>query len=214
MLPDMERTVLTRAAFVLAGGKSSRMGVGVDGAKIDKAFLNFRGQTLLNRALETVRSICKTVAIVGDPARFSTHAELKDVAVVQDIFPGCGPLGGIHAALTQSSAELNLMLAVDMPFVSKALLDFLFATAESNAASVTVPKIAKGWQPLCAIYRREFAHSAERALREGNYKIDTLFRDISVHAIEASELIAAGFETNFFNVNTPKDLLAVKEKLQ
>jgi molybdopterin-guanine dinucleotide biosynthesis protein A len=190
------------------------MGTGIDGAKIDKAFLDFRGQTLLHRALETARSVCATVAIVGDPARFASYAALKNEAVVPDIFPGCGPLAGIHAALMQSSAQLNLMLAVDMPFVSKALLDFLFTTAERTDASVTVQKIGQGWQPLCAIYRREFAQSAEQALREGKYKIDTLFRSISVHAIEAPQLIAAGFsESNFFNVNTPQDHLGVKQKL-
>ena len=191
------------------------MGTGIDGAKIDKAFLEFRGQTLLNRALETVRALCEKVAIVGDPAKFASRAALKDEAVVVDIFPACGPLGGIHAALLQSSADLNLMLAVDMPFVSQALLDFLFTTADRNAASVTVPKIGKGWQPLCAIYRRDFAQSAEEALRAGKYKIDALFRDISVHAIGAPELIAAGFsENNFFNVNTPEDHLIVKQNLR
>jgi molybdopterin-guanine dinucleotide biosynthesis protein A len=215
MLSDMETTVLTRAAFVLAGGRSSRMGAGIDGAKIDKAFLEFRGQTLLNRALETVRALCEKVAIVGDPAKFASHAALKDEVVVGDIFPGCGPLGGIHAALLQSSADLNLMLAVDMPFVAQAFLDFLFTTAERNTASVTVPKIGKGWQPLCAIYRRDFAQSAEEALRAGKYKIDALFCDISVNAIEAPELIAAGFsENNFFNVNTPEDHLIVKQNLR
>jgi molybdenum cofactor guanylyltransferase len=214
MLFHMDTSALTRAAFVLAGGKSSRMGAGIDGAGIDKAFLDFRGQTLLNQALGTARAVCEKVAIVGDPAKFASHPALKNEAVVVDIFPGCGPLGGIHAALLQSSAELNLMLAVDLPFVSKALLDFLFTAAEKNDASVTVPKIGKGWQPLCAIYRREFAQSAELALREGKYKIDTLFRSISVHAIEVSELLAAGFsENNFFNVNTPQDHLTVKQSL-
>jgi molybdopterin-guanine dinucleotide biosynthesis protein A len=214
MLLHMDRSVLTRAAFVLAGGKSSRMGTGVDGAGIDKAFLDFRGQTLLHRALETARAVCATVAIVGDPAKFASHAALKNEAVVLDIFPGCGPLAGIHAALMQSSAQLNLMLAVDMPFVSKALLDFLFTTAEGNDASVTVPKIGMGWQPLCAIYRREFAQSAGQALRAGKHKIDALFRGVSVHAIEARQLTTASFsESDFFNVNTPQDHLAVKQKL-
>jgi molybdopterin-guanine dinucleotide biosynthesis protein A len=210
----MERSVLTRAAFVLAGGKSSRMGSGADGSKIDKALLEFRGQTLLHRVLETARAVCERVAIVGDPAKFARHAALKDEVLVRDVFPECGPLGGIHAALVQSPAELNLMLPVDMPFVSKTLLEFLFATAEENDALVTVPKIGKGWQPLCAIYRPEFAPSAEEALRAGKCKIDTLFRDISLHTIEAPELIAAGFsENNFFNVNTPQDQLTVKQNL-
>jgi molybdopterin-guanine dinucleotide biosynthesis protein A len=130
---------------------------------------------------------------------------------VADIFSGCGPLAGIHAALVHSPAELNLMLAVDMPFVSRELLAFLFAAAEdeNNHAVITVPRTSKGLQPLCAIYRRDFSTAAEQALRAGKYKIDAAFSSVSVRVIEEAELAATGFsEQSFFNVNTPQDRLA------
>ena len=199
--------------FLLAGGKSSRMGA-------DKAFLEFGGQTLMDRALTVMGAVCGKVTIVGDPARFAQYGSSKydaakyDTAkygsVVADIFPGCGPLAGIHAALVHSPAELNLMLAVDMPFVSRELLAFLFATAEDedNHAIVTVPRTSKGFQPLCAVYRRDFAVVAEQALRAGKYKIDAAFSIVSVRVIEEDELAAAGFsERSFFNVNTPQERL-------
>src|ERR1035441_205521 len=103
MLSLMSTKVHSRAGYVLAGGKSSRMGV-----NIDKAFLEIGGQTLLERAVSVVGLVCGEVAVVGDPAKFGTARP-----VVSDIFLGCGPLGGIHTALVHSSAELNLMLAVD-----------------------------------------------------------------------------------------------------
>jgi molybdopterin-guanine dinucleotide biosynthesis protein A len=190
----------SRAGFLLAGGKSTRMGR-------DKAFLEFDGQTLLDRALNLLAGSCPSVAIVGDPARFPNYER-----VVADVFPGCGPLAGIHAALAHSSAGLNLVLAVDMPWVSLELLAFLFATAESNHATVNVPRIGHGLQPLCAVYRPQFLPVAERALREGNYKVDAAFAAVSTRIIEAAELAAAGFsERNFVNVNTPADLLAGRE---
>jgi len=128
---------------------------------------------------------------------------------VADIFSGCGPLAGIHAALVHSPAELNLMLAVDMPFVSTELLAFLFAVAENNDAIITVPRASKGLQPLCAVYRRSFSTVAEEALRAGKYKIDAAFSSVSIRVIEDVELAAAGFsEQSFFNVNTPQDRLA------
>ena len=176
----------------------------------DKAFLDFGGQTLLDRALAVMGGVCDRVAIVGDPVRFAKyespkHESTKYESVVADIFSGCGPLAGIHAALVHSSAELNLMLAVDMPFVSRELLAFLFETAEKTDAIITVPRTSKGLQPLCAVYRRDFCSTAEQALRAGKYKIDAAFSGVSVHAIEEGELAAAGFsEQNFFNVNTPK----------
>ena len=64
-------------------------------------------------ALDLARSVTFDVRIVGSQEKFAPFAP-----VVEDIFPDCGPLGGIHAALRASSTELNMMLAVDMPFVS------------------------------------------------------------------------------------------------
>jgi len=190
--------------FLLAGGKSSRMGS-------DKAFLDFGGQTLLDRALAVMDSVCGRVVIVGDPARFAKYESPKCESVVADIFPGCGPLGGIHAALVHSSAQLNLMLAVDMPFVSRELLAFLFAAAENTDATITVPRTTQGLQPLCAVYRRNFGTIAEQALRAGKYKIDAAFVDVTLRVIEESELAAAGFsERSFFNVNTPQDRVAAE----
>ena len=197
--------------FVLAGGKSSRMGMNTD-----KAFLDFGGQTLLDRALSVMGTVCDSVAIVGDPAKFAkcgstNYGSAKYKSVVADIFSGCGPLAGIHAALVHSPAELNLMLAVDMPFVSTKLLAFLFAAAEHNDAIVTVPRTTHGLQPLCAVYRRDFSTTAEQALRAGNYKIDAAFAGVSIRVIEEAELAAAGFsERSFFNVNTPHDRLAAE----
>jgi molybdopterin-guanine dinucleotide biosynthesis protein A len=207
MLSHMSRAVPSRMGFVLAGGKSSRMGAGPGK---DKVFLEFGGQTLLDRALSVMGTVCDRVAIVGDPTKFAKYD-----SVVADIFPGCGPLAGIHAALVHSSAELNLMLAVDMPFVSVELLAFLSAAAEkSDDAVATVPRSGRGLQPLCAVYRRDFSTVAELALQTGNYKIDATFSSVSVRVIEEDELAAAGFsEQSFFNVNTPQDRLAAEGRI-
>ena len=188
------------AGFILAGGKSSRLGV-------EKAFLEFGGRTLLDRALALMREACGEAAIVGDPEKFASYG-----AVVTDLYRNCGPLGGIHAALLQSSADLNLMVAVDMPFVSGELLAFLLATATTSDAVVVVPRTARGFQPLCAVYRRAFAAAADEALRAGKYKIDAVFSRVPVRMIGEDELERAGFsERIFFNINTPDDLRAAQE---
>jgi molybdopterin-guanine dinucleotide biosynthesis protein A len=182
-------------AFILAGGNSTRMGT-------DKAFVMLDGRTLLARALDRCRTITSEVWIVGDRKKFAPFAP-----VVEDVFPGCGPLAGIHAALRTSGTDLNLVLAVDLPFVSPALLHFLVAQARQNGAMVTVPRAGKGWQPLCAVYRRIFADAAETALRAGRYKIDALFEDAVTQAVGEEELRSAGFSPEVFrNLNTPEEL--------
>ena len=190
------------AAFILAGGKSSRMGS-------DKAFVKLDNRTLLAHAMDLARSVTPEVCIVGDAAKFAAFGP-----VVEDMFRGCGPLGGIHAALRASQTELNLVLAVDVPFVSLAFVQYLVTRARnSGSALATVPRAAGGWQPLCAVYRREFADSAEDALRSGTYKIDALFNVVQVQAIEEEELAEAGFSPRLFrNLNTPDDLQAARER--
>jgi molybdopterin-guanine dinucleotide biosynthesis protein A len=191
----MDGPTVDVAAFVLAGGKSTRMGS-------DKAFVILDGSTLLSRALDLARTVTDNVHIVGSAEKFAAFAP-----VVEDVFRDCGPLGGIHAALRSSPAELNLMLALDLPFVPSTLLKHLIARARSSAAIATVPRAGGGWQPLCAIYRREFADAAEKALHAGRYKIDALFNDFKVQAIEEEDLVHAGFAPAIFrNLNTKDDL--------
>lgn len=173
----------------------------------DKAFLEFRGRTLLERAIETVGEVCGEVTIVGDAAKFASYGR-----VVSDVYPGCGPLAGIHAALLHSSLELNLVMAVDLPFVSGELIAFLMAIASETDARVVVPRTSSGFQPLCAVYRRAFAAAAEEALRAGKYKIDAVFPAVVVRIIDEAELLRAGFsERMFLNVNTPEDLRTAEQ---
>jgi molybdenum cofactor guanylyltransferase len=188
------------AALILAGGKSTRMGA-------DKVFVMLDGQTLLERALELARLVTADVRIVGSAEKFAGFAP-----VVEDIFRECGPLGGIHAGLRSSSAELNLVLAVDVPFVPVELLRYLMVRARESEAIAVVPRVG-GWQPLCAVYRREFAGMAESALRKGQYKIDALFDSVLTEAIEQAELEAAGFSAEMFrNLNTPEELALAQIK--
>jgi len=200
-MPEMNVTARTVSAFILAGGKSTRMGA-------DKAFVTLEGRTLLSRMLDLARSVTPDAWIVGDREKFAPFAP-----VVEDIFPGCGPLGGIHAALRASQSELNLMLAVDVPFVSIALVQFLLTRAgNSQRADVTVSRANGGLQPLCAVYRRNFADAAEEALRARHYKIDALFDDAIVQVIGEEELETAGFAPRIFrNLNTPEDLASARE---
>jgi molybdenum cofactor guanylyltransferase len=187
-------------AFVLAGGQSTRMGR-------DKAFVTFEGRTLLARALDLTHSVSSDVRIVGDRDKFGEIAP-----VVEDIFAGCGPLGGIHAALRSSSADLNLIVAVDMPLLTPDLLRYLVERARESAAIVTAPHCGGGNQPLCAVYRRVFADAAELALKEGHLKIDALFANESTQVIAEDELRAKGFSSGIFrNLNTPDELARAQQ---
>jgi molybdenum cofactor guanylyltransferase len=186
-------------AFILAGGKSSRMGA-------DKAFLQLGDETLLARALKLAGAVAGDVRIVGDARNFSGFGR-----VVEDVYRDRGPLGGIHAALSSSVTELSLMLAVDLPFVGPKFLEYVLLRARESGATVTVPHTNSGLQPLCAAYRGGFAAVAEQSLREGKNKIDSLFARVETCVIEEKELVRAGFSVEMFrNLNTPEEFEVAK----
>jgi molybdenum cofactor guanylyltransferase len=190
-------------AFILAGGKSARMGS-------DKAFLEFDGETLLSRALKTARAVAQEARIVGDLKRFAAISP-----VVEDLYPNHGPLAGIHAALSASQTEWNLILAVDLPLIPAGFLQYLVRQATTTDAVVTVPRTSEGWQPLCGVYRRDFMAIAERQLRAGRNKIDPLFDEVKTRIIDQEELARTGFsEEIFWNLNTPQDLETAREHFQ
>jgi molybdenum cofactor guanylyltransferase len=201
--PWYDRGMEVVSAFVLAGGQSTRMGT-------EKALIELGGQTLLARALALVTGVTPRVRILGSKARFGAFGE-----VVEDEFPDHGPLGGIHAALRASRSELNLILAMDMPFVERRLLQYLVREAQKHDAAVTVPRPGGNWQPLCAIYRRSFADLAQDALQRGRNKIDALFRETTVHVLEEEDLRKQKFSGDmFWNLNSPEDVRQAEVRLQ
>ncbi len=181
-------------AFVLAGGRSSRMGS-------DKALLSFGGQNLLQRALHTVAAVAGKTFIVGPRDRYAEFGN-----VIEDVHPGCGPLGGIHAALAATETDLNLVLSVDLPLMEEKFLLWLLGQARTTDALIVVPVAMGGGQPLCAMYRRRVLAPAEQALQSGDYKIGNLFSRVATHQISETEIVAAGFSTAVFkNINTTAD---------
>ena len=196
------RGVDSVSGFVLAGGQSYRMGR-------DKAFMQLGGRTLLAHALQLAMAATGSVQIVGSAEKFVAFAP-----VVEDVYQGQGPLAGIHAALAGTRTELNLIIAVDMPFLQPELLSYLVAQARRTTAMVVVPAAGERLQPLCAIYRQAFAEVAERSLRAGENKIDRLFSEVETRVIEHEELEGNGFtEEMFRNLNTEQDWQKAKLKL-
>jgi molybdopterin-guanine dinucleotide biosynthesis protein A len=189
------------SGFVLAGGKSTRMGQ-------DKAAVTLNGLTLLQHALAVLREVFSDVAILGKQELYGSLGP-----VYEDIFPGCGPLGGIHAALSSSKTQFNLIIAVDTPFLAPQFLSYLADRAIESGAIVTTPEIDDYTQPLCTVYSLDFRAIAEQALRQGNYKIVPLFPKDRTLVIKESELRQFAFAADMFeNLNTPEDLARARRR--
>jgi molybdenum cofactor guanylyltransferase len=183
------------SGFVLAGGKSTRMGQ-------DKAALTLNGRTLLEHALAALRQVCRDVAILGSYELYGTLAP-----VYEDIFPGCGPLGGIHTALSHAQTTHSLIIGVDTPFLVPEFLAYMAERAATSDAVVITPEIDDYTQPLGTVYSLDFLPIAERAIKAGNYKIVPLFPRNQTLVIKQSELRRFAFAAEMFeNLNTPEDM--------
>ena len=126
----------TCRGFVLAGGRSRRMGQ-------DKGRLLWEGVPLVRHQWQRLEGLVPQSVVVG--------GEYRDLGLpcVADDHPGEGPLGGILTALDHGGGAL--ILAVDMPRVSTATLAALFRLPLADAV---VPRHADGRiQPLAALYR-------------------------------------------------------------
>jgi len=188
------------SAFILAGGRSSRMGT-------DKALLQWNGENLLQNALSKAKEVSPAPMIVGSRARYSSYGD-----VIEDRFPDCGPLGGIHAALCATQTDLNLVLSVDMPLMTAGFLCWLVQLAASGEELTVVPEAQRRLQPLCAVYRRRAQCVIEQALKSGDLKVDHIFSLVPTRYVKEAELLAAGFSPDIFcNVNTPAEYEVVNQ---
>ncbi len=165
---------------VLAGGMASRFGS-------DKALAKIEGETLLDRAVASLRQQCSAVCVVGRRA--------APVQVVADWpRPGLGPLGGIAGAL-RNARDLNLphvlTVAVDIPALPRDLVMQLVPAPACVAA-----------QPVVGLWR-----TSDIAL------IDAILASDTPHSIKAfADACGARrvvLNRKLGNINTPDDLKEV-----
>lgn len=181
--------------FVLAGGKSTRMGQ-------DKAMMRYAGRPLVVRAAELLESVVRNVALLGSPDRYGGLG----YPVIPDSWPEVGPLAGLCAGLIHSDTQWNLFLACDLPLVTPRCLALLIERSRNTNFIAVVPQTEHGWQPLCAVYHVLCRPIFEAGVRRGNLSVVGLFDEVCPDAIAAEEMVTFGLtEDNFLNVNTPDD---------
>ncbi len=180
---------MQRAAYILAGGRSSRMGS-------DKALLPFHGRTLVEHVAAQAHSVTANVTLVGKRERYINFGYV----VIEDSMAECGPLAGVHAALASTACDWNLILACDMPEVTAEFLGELLAHAESGCADVVIPVTPEGApEPLCAAYHRRCAEVIGNALKNGVRKVTDGLAGLKVDHWSVPD-------SHFFrNLNTPQD---------
>src|SRR5262249_27439108 len=123
-----------------------------------------------------------------------------------DRLPGLGPLSGIATALEFTSTDANLIIAVDLPHLTKEFLKYLRFRLENSSHPLVACKIESAF-PLCLGIWRPMLPEVQRCLAARQLSVRGLIEAAGTEIISEEELSAAGFEASLFrNLNTPEDL--------
>jgi len=181
-------------AFVLAGGRSSRMGQ-------DKALLKLHGSHLIDHSIRVLKQLTPDVRIIGDPPKY----DFLKLPVIPDCVESVGPLSGIYTALKASPSFFTLIVGCDMPKISLSFLQLLLGKAHLGDAIMM--KFDDGFlEPLCSLYSKACLQAIDENFRRQQHKISEVLRSIKVAYVSEAEIAALGFSREIFtNVNTPED---------
>ena len=175
---------------VLAGGKGSRM------RNTDKSRLSAGTETFVDLSLKSL-SFCGELMIISNNPHIHHN---RGADVYPDIFPDCGPLGGLYTGLKKAKNNRIILLACDMPFVTEALMRRIASYPfEGNA----LLPIAHGrQQPICAVYSTSLIPLIEEFIEKKEFMI---VRMLDKTKVDYLDLSAEDTGNHFININTPSD---------
>lgn len=190
---------LPLSGVVLAGGQSRRLGT-------DKALLEFGGQTLLARTVETLAPLCREVIVVTNSPQAHAHPAAR---LVGDLLPGMGSLGGIYSGLMAATTQYSLVVGCDMPFLNPEVITYLASLAPGY--DVIMPCRQKLLEPLHSIYSKPCLPFIKNLLDKRQLRIFDFLPHVRVRYVAESELAPWDpGHRSFLNINTPQDLAEVR----
>jgi molybdopterin-guanine dinucleotide biosynthesis protein A len=123
---------------------------------------------------------------------------------VADIVPECGPLGGLHAALTEARGDALFVVACDMPYVTSAFIAYLLSLA--GDADIVLPQSERGYHPLCAVYTRACLEPVAARLADRRLKMRELVAGLRARVVPVEDIRRFGDPDRLLtNVNTPAE---------
>ncbi|HLW81847.1 MAG TPA: molybdenum cofactor guanylyltransferase [Candidatus Acidoferrales bacterium] len=184
--------------FILAGGRSSRMGR-------EKGLLPLAGKPLVVHLARLVEFAGDAPIIIGPPGTYGGLG-FRTIADDRHAIGADGPLVGICTALRAATRGWNLIVGCDLPFLTRDWLEFLIARALDSHADVAIPLNERGYEPLCAMYRQRCHERIAAALERGVRKVTDGLTGLTMAAIAPAEWKAFDPQGRLFkNVNTPAD---------
>lgn len=177
----------------------------------DKTLLPLAGRPLIEHVISTVEDLGDELIITTNKPESLAYLGLK---MASDQAPTGGALQGLRTALGAAEHPQVLVVACDMPFLDRPLLEHLLDRF-GEGVDVVVPRNGRYFEPLHAVYRRRTVLAEiDASLAAKTFRLDSFFPRVNVLPIEDDELDRFDPKRlSFFNVNTPEDLQRAKEAL-
>jgi molybdopterin-guanine dinucleotide biosynthesis protein A len=189
---------------ILAGGKSSRMGV-------NKSFLKLGSQTIIERIVDLMKSIFSEVIIItNNPDEY----KFLNLPLYEDIYKWKGPLAGIHSALTHSQTDIIFVLSCDVPLMSKEMIEHIIEYKTDK--SIVFCEAAGYHQPLVGIYSKKILCEIEEFISDNEISDKSFHQFLKIADAEIihPEKLSFYKDEIFFNVNRPEDYEQLKLKYE
>jgi len=184
--------VLNITAFILAGGKSSRMGT-------DKGLVELNSIPMIQYVLQTVNSVFHKVIIISNNPAYKHFG----VEVIADEIKDIGPLGGIITGMKNSETDWNFFIACDLPYMSKEIIELILLNA--NDCDAVIPVHQNKPEPLCALYNIKEIIIFENSVNEKDFKIQNVYNKLNHKLVEIPDSFFYSGNP-FRNINSMKDL--------
>ncbi|WP_147535045.1 molybdenum cofactor guanylyltransferase [Bacillus marasmi] len=187
--------------IILSGGKSSRMGT-------NKSLLKINQKPNIERIKDELDKLVSEIVLVSNNPETYQFLQLNTVS---DVYPGQGPLAGIHAGLLASSFDVNLIVACDMPFISMELGSYLLDATDNYDA--VLPVIHGKHQPLFAVYRKSICAEIEACIVQNELTVRGLLKRLNVRYMTEADLpehLQHQLDKYFFNMNRPEEYEVAK----
>lgn len=200
------------SAFILTGGASSRMGKA-------KGLLDFGGEPLIVRIARTIEPLVSRVTAVGLAEPYADLGlrviEDQEFGIADEGGRRPGPLAGIASALRASGTDWSLILACDLPYLSREWVDWLLAGTKVSRGHIIMPRTDGGPEPLAAVYRRECAEPIIAALRRGVRKVTDAMTELRTDFVTEQQWRHIDPEGRLLrNMNAPEDYEEARKWLE
>ena len=185
--------------YILAGGRSSRMGE-------DKGLILLNGKPIISYVINQLKPAVDTIIIVSNNKEYVKFG----YEVIEDTIKNIGPSAGILAALNHTNTEKNFVVSCDMPFIAIPSIEYIIN--QSEGYQITVPIYKDKYEPMFAVYSKECINKWEELIELGTYKMMDIINHFMVLKVNVDNNHLFN-DSLFININTKEDLQKAIDKL-